>query len=59
MNVRKRARVQGVTDPDLFVSFLSVSACFDNGHDDVLSCHEGKFLGKATSDDFGINYEAF
>ena len=45
--------------PNLFVGFLTVTAGFDNGHDDVFSRHERQLLRNATSDDLGIYDEAF
>ncbi len=37
--------------------FLSIAAFLDDGHDDIFGGHEGKLLGNASSDDFGINDE--
>lgn len=41
------------------MSFLAVSAGFDESHDDVFCCHEGELLGDTPSDDTGVDDETF
>lgn len=40
----------------LFVRLLTIAAGFDHCHNNVLSGHEGKFLGDTASDDLGVYY---
>jgi len=43
------------TYSDFLMCILSVSTLLNNGHDDVLRRHEGKFLSDATSNDLRVD----
>lgn len=43
--------------PDLLMSLLPITSLLDNGHNDVLSGHEGELLGDAAGNDLRIHNE--
>jgi len=42
-------------DPDLLMTFLSISTLLDNGHDDVLGGHKGELLRYPTANDLRVD----
>jgi hypothetical protein len=45
--------------PNLFMRHLSIPAFLNEGHDNVLSCHEWELLSNASGNDHGVDHQTF